>query len=146
MIVGAETGEAVIGSVAAVEAAMAAEVAETSMTEASSAVVTAAAVVTTVAAAAAVAAVQADNSYFPCLGGDSLELTGLLLLKCFKVAVHFFESRNLCVEEIVESLFVFFEAAIQHPKKVCDLHFPRPRFVLGRRALFSKDCLTFRAT
>ena len=56
--VGAETCEAGIGSVAVVEAAMAAEVAETSMTEASSMVVAATAVVTTVAAAA-VAAVQA---------------------------------------------------------------------------------------
>ena len=57
MRVGAEISEAVIGSVAAVEAAMTAEV-KPSMAEASSAVVAATAVVATVAAAA-VAAAQA---------------------------------------------------------------------------------------
>ena len=56
--VGAEANEAVIGSIAAVEDAMAAAVADTSMTVASSAVVATTAVVAMVAAAA-VAAVQA---------------------------------------------------------------------------------------
>ena len=58
MRVGAETNEAVIGSIAAGEAAMATEVAETSMTVASSVVVAATEVVAMVAAAA-VAVVQA---------------------------------------------------------------------------------------
>ena len=80
MRVGAEADEAATGSIAAGEAAMAAEVAETSMSVASSAVVAATAVVAMVAAAVA-AVVQAGNSSFPSLGGDSLELTGLPLLK-----------------------------------------------------------------
>ena len=69
MKVAAETGEAEISSVEAVEAATAAE---TSMTEASSAIVVATAVAATVEAAV----VQAGDSSSPCLGGNFLKLTG----------------------------------------------------------------------
>ena len=64
MRVGAEADEAAIGSIAAVEAAMTAEVAGTWMTVASSAVVAATAVVAMVPAAA-VAAVQAGLFFVP---------------------------------------------------------------------------------
>ena len=135
MKVAAETGEAAIGSVAAVEVATTVEEAELSMAETSSAVVVATAVAAT-AAAAVIAAVQAGWFFFPLSRWrfpQAHRTSPLEYPNCQTWPRHpklqFFESLISTLHVLMECFEVltpFLKAFIRHPERSAIFISPHP--------------------